>query len=33
MKTSTMVVAAWDDKNGAIYSTVINAISFSYIIQ
>ena len=33
MKASTMVVSAWDDKNGAIYSTVFDAISFSKIIQ
>lgn len=33
MKASTMVVGAWDDKNGAIYATVFNAISFSTIIQ
>ena len=33
MKTSTMVVGTWDDKNGDIYSTVFNAISFSTIIQ
>jgi hypothetical protein len=33
MKTSTMVVGAWDDKNGAVYSTVSDAISFSTIVQ
>jgi hypothetical protein len=33
MDKSTIVVGVWDDKNGGIYSTVVDAISFSKIIQ
>jgi len=33
MKISTMVVSAWDDKNGAVYSTMFEAISFSKIVR
>jgi len=29
MKISTMIVSAWDDKNGAVNSTIFDAIKFS----